>query len=207
MTGRLYAFLDIETTGLDEDTDSIIEIAWTFTDERFKVIGPERSILVEPRGWDSFWQALRERPMVHEMHEKSGLLDALTHGTPEHLDAVGELLLRDLDALPAHTSLHLAGYSVHFDREFLQANGFRRMLAEHFHHRHLDLSATKLLLSSAGVPFTQPENDTPHRALNDVRHSIEQARLLASQLTSTGVERVVIPEGQALVDGKLVALA
>lgn len=202
---RMFGFLDLETTGLDPDVDSIIEIAWTFTDETFEQVGAERSMLVEPRGWDSFWQAMRERPFVRDMHEKSGLLDAFTHSATESLDAVGELLLSDLAALPAHTSLHLAGYSVHFDRDFLTANGFRRLLADHFHHRHLDLSAMRLLLDTVGVPFTQPSGDVAHRALSDVRHSIEQARLLAAELRSTA-QPDLIPAGHALIGGRLVAL-
>lgn len=205
MTGRLYAFLDLETTGLDPESDSVIEIAWTFTDERFEVVGPERSMLVEPRGWDTFWAALRNEPRVREMHTASGLLDDLTHGTPEELDAVYERLRADVIALPAHDALHLAGFSVHFDRQFLMANGFRRMLSDRFHHRHLDLSATKLLLGSLSLAFDSPVNGRPHRAASDVRESIEQARLFAEQLTvkpSAG-----IPAGRAIVDGKVVALA
>jgi oligoribonuclease len=181
MSGRLFAFVDIETTGLDPDTDSIIEIAWAFTDERFEIVGTPTSMLVEPRGWDSFAAAMRNTPVVKAMHTRSGLLAEMDRTNLTDLDDVAELLRGDIQALPEHTSLHLAGFSVHFDRAFLEANGFRHLLVEHFHHRHLDLSATKLLLDSIGVPYDKPENLHPHRALSDVFESIHQARMFAVQ--------------------------
>ena len=34
-----YCFLDLETTGLEPDADTILEIAWVFTDKHFNVLG------------------------------------------------------------------------------------------------------------------------------------------------------------------------
>lgn len=182
---RLFAFVDLETTGLDPDSDSIIEIAWAFTDEAFNVVGTPTTFLVMPeRGWFSLGSADQA---VRDMHSKSGLMDDLMRSDAVDLDGVAEQMRAQLATLPGHTALHLAGFSVHFDRAFLAANGFRSLLGDWFHHRHLDLSAVKLLLDAVGVPYEKPVNERPHRALADVFESIEQARLFAVQLSGVPV--------------------
>lgn len=186
MSGRLFLFLDLETTGLDQARDSIIEAAWAFTDEAFNVIGTSRSFLVEPKTWGDLFAAVRDNAFLRDMHTKSGLLSDLTYGVPVHIHRVDDALAADIDELPDHESLHLAGFSVHFDRGFLAANGFEAAL-ERMHHRHLDLSAVKLLFDGLGVPYSKPVNPNPHRARADVFESIEQARLFAKQLSTIGV--------------------
>lgn len=181
MNDRTMLFLDLETTGLDPARDSIIEAAWAFTDEGFNVIGEPRTFLVEPKSWDALFDALRARPVVRDMHTASGLFEELTTGETVGVHHVAEALHEDIRLLPAHASLHLAGFSVHFDRAFLERNGFGFCL-DLIHHRHLDLSAVKMLLDAVGAPYTSPINGNPHRALADVVESIEQARLFAAQL-------------------------
>lgn len=187
MSGWICLFLDLETTGLDAERDSIIEAAWAFTDEDFNVIGTPRSFLVEPKTWGDLFAAVRDNTFLRDMHAKSGLLSAMTYGTPVHIHRVEESLADDIASLPEHESLHLAGFSVHFDRGFLTANGFDAVL-ERIHHRHLDLSAVRMLFDAAGVPYSKPVNENPHRARSDVFESIEQARLFAAQLSA-----VVVP--------------
>jgi oligoribonuclease len=181
MSDRILLFLDLETTGLDPARDSIIEVAWAFTDEAFNVIGEPRTFLVEPKSWDALFDALRAREVVREMHKASGLFEELTNEETVGTHHVAEVLEGEIRALPAHTSLHLAGYSVHFDRSFLERNSFGFCL-DLIHHRHLDLSSVKLLLDAVGVAYVTPINGNPHRALADVIDSIEQARIFAAQL-------------------------
>lgn len=187
MSGRIFLFLDLETTGLDQSRDSIIEAAWAFTDEKFNIIGEPRTFLVEPKSWDALFDALRARAVVRDMHKASGLFEELTNDETVGVHQVAEALHDEIRLLPEHSSLHLAGFSVHFDRSFLERNGFGFCLSL-IHHRHLDLSAVKMLLEAVGAGYSTPINGNPHRALADVVESIEQARLFAAQLgTVAGV--------------------
>lgn len=170
----IYAFLDIETTGLDPAADEILEIAWQFTDEQFNHIGSTYQTLVEP-DWQQAWSRIHGNEYVHQMHTDSGLLD--DGGRTRTLDEVHDHLAEQIDGFPPHHTLHLAGASVHFDRDFLTAKGFRYLLEAKFHHRILDLSAVKLLFKSAGVEYPSPANARPHRAMYDVWESVEQARI------------------------------
>ncbi len=176
-----FCFLDIETTGIDPDTDEILEVAWQFADERFEPVGSSRRFLIEP-DWAVLARRVREDGAVKDMHTRSGLLEDLYRDELVDMDVVAEALLDDV-ARYATGSLHFAGFSVGFDRAFLRAKGLRSMIERTFHHRLLDLSALRLLLDVNGFEYAKPENPCPHRALYDVNESITQARMFANDLT------------------------
>lgn len=175
---RAFAFLDIETTGLDPDDDEILEMAWAFTDERFAVIGSGESRLIEPN-WAQAAHRLNALPFVRDMHTASGLLD--DKAKPLSLDAAMSQFLREAANTRADV-IHIGGFSVHFDVTFLRARGYKAVLDETFHHRFLDLSAVKLLLEATDIPYESAPNAHKHRALHDVYESIDQARIFASMV-------------------------
>ena len=75
----LFAFLDIETTGLSPDDDHILEIAWLLTDSKLEALTPLRSHISEhSQGeWQYIWSQLQSNEPVRHMHQESGLLDAI----------------------------------------------------------------------------------------------------------------------------------
>lgn len=179
-----YCFLDIETTGLDPDVDEILEVAWRFTDDHFQNAGLGVSYLVEQRDWNRTWRQLNGNEFVHKMHADSGLLAELANDeTTKHtLDEVYDLLTTDIRLLSVGGLIHMAGRSIHFDRDFLIANDFTPLFDDQqpvsFHHRVLDLSSVSMMLTSSGVDTTplQTVVAKPHRALEDVNGDIEYAR-------------------------------
>lgn len=182
-----YLFVDVETPGLDTSLP-ILEIAWLLTDNDLRITSHARTFVVDYDRWPEVWAALNENDYVKAMHTKTGLLAEFDDGnaamTP-FLD-VFDALVADLRAMPDE-SIHLAGFSVGFDRAFMEANGFGPLfnsdrLGVQFHHRLLDLSAVKLMYATAGRDIPVIANPMPHRALFDVYEALDFAREIAAEL-------------------------
>lgn len=159
-------FLDFETTGLDPDAHSPIEVAALVTDDQLTELGRFESLIV-PSPW-GLWD-----PFCVELHTKTGLKTiAEAHG--QRVEAVSVQLSKFLsEVVPVGAQLHLAGNSVHFDRGFLRR--YFPVLERRFHHRHLDVSSVRL----AAEVFTEAPSlggEKPHRAMADVLRSIEELR-------------------------------
>jgi len=178
---KVFCFIDLETTGLDPEMDRILEVAWVFTNQDFAPISPERTFVIDHE--DDWPQALSlfnsAAQVVQDMHTQSGLYSEMFGRNVTSLDKVWETLRDDLDevkGLYPNATVHFAGDSVWFDREFLHAATFKEMLETRVHHRLLDLSSIKVMLEAIGRPVEIAKGT--HRALDDVRASLDGARLL-----------------------------
>lgn len=196
----LFAFIDIETTGLTPGEDHILEIGWIITDETFKQRLPGRSFIVEhsQENWQSVWSLLKANDYVRNMHEKSGLANDLLNAAAHSMDAIAVSFVRDIQtSRDDDEPVHLAGFSVGFDRSFLMAEeSFSDLFEEgpswygfKIHHRLLDLSSIKLMYQSAGLTLPTAPNDNPHRALSDVRESLWMARRFRSDIGNLGSKK------------------
>ena len=126
----LFAFLDIETTGLSPDDDHILEIAWLLTDSKLETLTPLRSHISEhSQGeWQDIWSQLQSNEPVRHMHQESGLLNAIRSHKAWKLSASANQFRDDIEnarrQLGDHDgtehSVHLAGLSISFDRDFLE---------------------------------------------------------------------------------------
>lgn len=161
---KRFVFLDFETTGLDEQVCAPIEVAVVVTDEQLNELGSYTTPI---------WPGLAPQweQAAFDMHTHSGLASIAKQGF--EMGEVGDRLVFFLSTFTGpDTTLHLAGYTAHFDRRFLKRYfpDVERML----HHRHLDVSSVRMLAEAAGHPPLGGEK--PHRAMADVRRSLEDAR-------------------------------
>ena len=164
-------WIDCEMTGLDIRADALIEVAALVTDFDLTVLGDGVDIVIKPPA-----EALTQMvPFVREMHTSSGLLEELDSGTTLG-DAQAQVLAYVREHCPDGSRPPLAGNTVATDRAFLARD--TPELEAFLHDRIVDVSSIKEL-SRRWFPkayYNAPAKNGGHRALADIRESIEELR-------------------------------
>ena len=164
-------WIDCEMTGLELGRDALVEVAVLVTDSDLNILGDGIDVVIKPPP-----EALDGMPdVVREMHTSSGLLEELDKGTTL-LDAQERVLAYVKEHVPTARKAPLAGNSVYVDRGFL--NRDMPALDEYLHYRLVDVSSIKELVRRwfPRVYFNSPGKHGGHRALADIRESIEELR-------------------------------
>lgn len=170
-------------TGLNPDSDEIIEIFCIITDGKLNVLDPE--------GWGTVVHQTQERmdqmdDWCTRTHAGSGLTAAVVASTVTPQQAADELLAYIQKYVPDRGAL-LAGNSVHADRAFLRKEPYRKV-TRHLHHRLLDVSAIKEAAkrwSPEGTLKEVPMKRGLHQAKTDILESIEEARFYMERIFSS----------------------
>jgi oligoribonuclease len=164
-------WIDCEMTGLDTVADALIEVAALVTDSELTVLGSGIDVVIKPPA-----AALEQMSdVVRAMHTASGLLDQLDSGVD--LATAEDAVLEYVQAyVPTPRKAPLAGNSVGTDRLFLTRDMPR--LEEHLHYRIIDVSSIKELARRwfPRAYYASPRKGGNHRALADIRESIEELR-------------------------------
>ena len=173
----MIAWVDLETTGLDERIGHMLEIAVVLTTDDLDEIAQVVRLVKPP--WASRDDlARRLDPVVYEMHEKSGLLQAVEQLGPGNGPGAVEDVIGDWLMGADHAETPLAGSTVGFDRRWLRHH--MPALEARFSYRSIDVSSLTQLARrlSPAVYEGRPkaDKDKAHRALADVRESIEYLR-------------------------------
>ena len=165
-------WIDCEMTGLDLQRDALVEIAVIVTEADLTEIDEGVSLVIRPQDMSLLESMV---PVVHDMHTSSGLLEEIPHGIPL-ADAEQQVLAYITTHVPEARRAPLAGSSVYVDRAFLARD--MPALDAHLHYRLIDSSTIKELSRRwyPRVYFASPEKHGNHRALGDIRESIEELR-------------------------------
>ncbi len=168
--GRMV-WIDLEMTGLDPQSDEIVEIAVIVTEADLTEIDEGLSIVIKPN--DAPLAAMDD--VVVGMHTASGLIDEIPQGTTLS-DAESRVLEYVTSHIPEPRKAPLAGSSVYVDRMFLAR--YMPDLDSHMHYRLVDVSSIKELTKRwyPRAYFNTPEKTGNHRALADIRESIAELR-------------------------------
>ena len=170
MTDRLV-WIDCEMTGLDLARDALIEIACLVTDAELNVLDAGTDLVIKPPP-ESVEQMA---DVVRVMHETSGLLTELPGGIslPEAQDRVMQYVRGHI---PEPRKAPLCGNSIATDRAFLARD--MPELDAYLHYRMVDVSSVKELARRwyPRAYFASPPKHGGHRALADIRESIQELR-------------------------------
>ena len=163
-------WVDMEMTGLDPDTDRIIEIAVVVTDMHLNVLaeGPVFAIHQSDETLDKMdnWNK--------GTHGKSGLIDRVRASIVTEADAEVALIAFLKNFVPANKS-PMCGNTICQDRRFM-ARGMPKLEA-FFHYRNLDVSTLKELCRRWKPELASGfKKHQKHTALADIIESVEELK-------------------------------
>ena len=157
-------------TGLEPSRHVIVEIATLLTDDDLNIVAEGPDLVIGA----SADQLAEMGEFVTEMHTRSGLLPAIMESTITVAQAEESTLRFLKEHIAEARTVPLCGNSIGTDRRFLQE--YMPALEAFVHYRNVDVSTVKELARrwNPAVLEAQPEKETSHRALDDIRESIAE---------------------------------
>ena len=167
MAESRLVWIDLEMTGLDPDENTIIEIATIVTESDLSIVaeGPSFAVDVgkEELAKMDNWNV--------KHHTENGLLDRIQSDGVSMENAERQTL----EFLKEHCSpgqSPLCGNTIGQDRGFLRR--YMPELHDFFHYRSVDVTSIKILARSWYPEVGKWRKNSGHRALDDIRGSIEE---------------------------------
>ncbi len=164
-------WMDMEMSGLEPETDRILEVAVLVTDGELNVVAEGPNLVLHQS--DEVLASMDEWNTKH--HGQSGLTERVRESTVDEAEASAALL----GFLSEHTKKNeapLAGNSIHQDRRFVA-----RYLPEvegWLHYRNIDVSTIKELARRwhPAQYAARPLKKGSHRAMDDLMESIAELK-------------------------------
>lgn len=168
----MLAWMDLEMTGLDADENVIVEIATLLTDDDLNIIAEGPDLVIHT----SDEELAKMDDVVVEMHARSGLTDEIRASEVTLDDANQQTLAFLKEHIDEPRTVPLCGNSIGTDRRFLAK--WLPEIENFLHYRSVDVSSIKEL-ARRWYPdelATVPAKQGSHRAMGDIRESIEELR-------------------------------
>ncbi|HEX8612176.1 MAG TPA: oligoribonuclease [Telluria sp.] len=163
-------WVDMEMTGLEPDTDRIIEVAVVVTDMHLNILGEGPVFAIHQSD-----ETLDKMDAWNKgTHGRSGLIERVKASTVTEAEAETALIAWLKDFVPAGKS-PMCGNTICQDRRFM-VRGMPKLEA-FFHYRNLDVSTLKELCKRWKPEIVSGfKKHQKHTALADIIESIEELR-------------------------------
>ncbi len=175
MSNYKWLWIDCEMTGLDVNSELLLEVACYISDKSLEDIleGPDL-IIHQPI---EVLESMSEWCTDH--HKESGLWDASLKSQIDVAQAETSMI-EFLDTIDKSKSdWVLAGNSVHHDKNFLHR--FMPLLMQRCHYQILDVSSIAIMMRS-WLKTQAFKKKQSHRAQDDILESIEELKFYKNQL-------------------------
>lgn len=165
-------WIDMEMSGLDPETDVILEIATVVTDNELTLVAKGPSLVLSQPA--ELFDKMDDWNQKH--HTESGLWQKVQESTI----SLAEAEKTTLDFIRQHTEVGqspLCGNSIHQDRRFICK--YMPLIEAQLSYRIVDVSTVKELAARFGLLAKVKESFTKkngHRAMDDILESIEELR-------------------------------
>ena len=161
-------WVDMEMTGLEPDTDKVLEIAIIITDKDLRVLAEGPVIAVHQS--DEVLAAMDD--WCTRTHTDSGLVARVRASQYDESAAAAECLAFLQQWVPERSS-PMCGNSIGQDRRFMMR--YLPDLERYFHYRNIDVSTIKELVRRWKPELlNQFHKKGTHQALDDIRESIAE---------------------------------
>ncbi len=163
-------WVDMEMTGLNPDTDCIIEVALVITDSQLNTLA-EGPVLVVHQS-DAILDGMDK--WNKSTHAKSGLIDKIKASQLTEADVEAQMIAFLKQHVPSGAS-PMCGNSICQDRRFMARS--MPKLEAYFHYRNLDVSTLKELVKRWKPDIASGfSKDSKHEALSDIYDSINELK-------------------------------
>jgi oligoribonuclease len=183
--GLRLVWIDLEMTGLNAATDHVLEIAAVVTGPDLVPLAEVERIVHQP---DDVLERMSAR--VKKIHTENGLLAAVAASRTTRAEAERAVLQTVSRHCPPGEGI-LCGSSVYHDWRFLVRHMPR--LEQHLHFRQIDIGTVSVLVSAWYPSIEFPRPTTNHRAMVDVRASLEELRYYCQHAFKVDLAKLATP--------------